>query len=151
MTSSALKGYSFGLLAALCWSISPVLFRKGLDGAPSPWWGTALGLFLSGIIYLSWFTFKNGWPTRNEVERSAVAFQICGGIAAGLGVSSRNLALLIAPAVVVVPLSQTTALFTLLLAPLILGRNVERVNARLIVGILILLAGSVLIVIGQNL
>lgn len=145
----ALRGYIYALGTSACWAFSPVLIRKGFETIPSPLWATFIGLLAAVTVYWVWFLLR----TRGHIERSedkaAYGFQAAAGITAGLGISSRNIALTLAPVVVVLPLAQTTAFFTLLLAPLVLGKQAERINLRLIVGICALMLGVVLIVLGQ--
>ena len=69
---------------------------------------------------------------------------------AGFGVSARNVALNLAPLVVVIPLAQTTALFTLIFVPVFLGRGVEKITLKLVFGAVCVVGGSALIIVGQN-
>lgn len=150
MTRSNLLGFVFGLLAATSWGTSPILIRKGLEGLPSALWGTAIGLFVAMVIYLIWLTVRRGWLRPTPEIRTALKFQMLAGVGASVGIIGRNVALQLAPVVVIIPLSQTTTLFTLILAPLLLGTKLERVSVRLVIGALLVVGGAVLIVVGPN-
>jgi drug/metabolite transporter (DMT)-like permease len=150
MDRTHLKGYLFGALTALSWATSPVLIRKGLEELPSPTWGTAIGLLAATTCYLGWFALRHGWPRSRALKRTALGFQVMAGITSGLGVVARNIALAVTTVAVVMSLMQTSALFTLFLAPLLVGRQLERTSTRLIVGVVLLVAGSTLIIVGRN-
>lgn len=151
-------GYFYGLLTALCWATSPILIRKGLLGLPSSLWGMSVGLLSATSIYLLWFfgrDFMLGeklgfWRTLNKAPRAALMFQALAGVAAGLGSIGRTFAIELAPVVVALPLSQTTSLFTLIFSIILIGRKLEKVTLKLTLGAMLVVAGSVLVVIGQN-
>jgi drug/metabolite transporter (DMT)-like permease len=150
MDRTDLKGYLFAALTALSWATSPILIRKGLEELPSPMWGTAIGLLAATTCYLGWFASRYGWPRSPASKRTALRFQVTAGITSSLGVVARNVALSMATVAAVMSLLQTSALFTLFLAPLILGRQLERISTRLIAGVVLLVAGSSLIILGRN-
>ena len=153
------SGYLFGVLTALCWATSPVFIRKGLAGLPSSYWGVTVGLAAATAVYLVWlFSHMARRPERQRYPsqispaiKAALLFQALAGVAAALGTLGRTMAIQLAPVVVAIPLAQTSSLFTLIFAPLILGRHIERVTFKLILGALLVVAGSALVIIGQNL
>ncbi|MBN1266732.1 MAG: DMT family transporter [Anaerolineales bacterium] len=148
-----IKGYLFGMLTALCWAISPVFIQRGIEGLPSYIWGTAVGSFFASLVYLFWFLLRNRIRGINPAyPRRAVYWQIAGGLASGLGILFRNIALESTQVAVVIALAQISALLTLLLGPVLLGRAFkERITPRLIFGIVSIVSGSVLILYGQSL
>jgi drug/metabolite transporter (DMT)-like permease len=170
MERDRLLGYGFGVLTALSWGTSPIFIRKGLEGLPSSLWGVAAGLIAATGVYLSWLFARilarrfarrlAGGPPAGEspqrvwkldrMVRAALLVQALAGVAAGLGTVGRTLSIELAPIVVAIPLAQTSSLFTLIFAPLFLGARVERVNARLVAGVMLVLFGSALVVIGRN-
>jgi drug/metabolite transporter (DMT)-like permease len=159
MERQQVSGYLFGVLAALCWATSPIFIRKGLAGLSSSYWGVTVGLAASTGVYLAWLIWRGAGSPDEAVRRvplsqafkAALFFQALAGVAAALGTLGRTIAIQLAPVVVVIPLAQTSSLFTLIFAPLILGRRLERVTVKLILGALFVVAGSALVIVGQNL
>jgi drug/metabolite transporter (DMT)-like permease len=151
------SGYAFGVLTAACWAVSPIFLRKGLDIAPDPLWAVTVGLGAATVPFLVWLVVVRPappvalrGPRRDPGARDAVKFLALAGVAAAGGAVGRTYAIDLAPIVVVVPLLQTTVLWTLLLAPPLLGRNVERVTRRLVLGSILVVAGAALVIVGQN-
>lgn len=151
-------GYLFGVLTAACWASSPVFLRKGLDIVPSPMWAVTVGLAAATLPFVIWFGVvrpEQRIPLRrmksaDPRSRVALGFLLLAGLASAAGAIGRTVAIDLAPVVVVVPLLQTTSLWTIALAPPLLGRHVERVTPRLVAGALLVLAGASLVIVGQN-
>lgn len=150
-------GYLFGALTAVCFSISPILLRKGLDELPAPLWASFIGLFATALAYIPWFVLQlirrlQGHRHRmlNHAEKRAVNFQALAGLGAGVGTVARTLSISLAPVVVAVPLTQTSSFFTVLFVLLLLGKDHERITGRLILGSILTVIGSALIVVGNN-
>ena len=166
MERDQLLGYGFGVLTAASWATSPIFIRKGLEGLPSSLWGVTVGLISATGVYFLWLFlrryYRRASPNREAVGgeagrwnvssavKVALMVQVLAGIAAGLGTVGRTLSIELAPIVVAIPLSQTSSLFTLIFAPLILGQKIERVTAKLVIGALFVVFGSALVVLGQN-
>lgn len=166
MERDQLLGYGFGVLTAASWATSPIFIRKGLEGLPSSLWGVTVGLISATSVYFLWLLLRqyslraahkreDGEPEAagrrlSNAMKVALAIQMLAGIAAGLGTVGRTLSIELAPIVVAIPLSQTSSLFTLIFAPLILGQKIERVTAKLVIGALFVVFGSALVVLGQN-
>ena len=150
MKGKQIIGYLYGALTALCWAISPIFIRRGLDGLPSSIWGTAVGLAVAAGLYWLWFLLQDRSDAHVLISRRAAAWQILGGLASGLGILARNLALDTTQVAIVIALAQGSALFTLLFGPLLLGGALrERITPRIVFGVLAILAGSGLILLGR--
>lgn len=153
---SRVAGYLLGVATAACWATSPILIRKGLVGLPSPLWGVTIGLSIAAIAFGSWLWMTRpepredvpGWRGLDRRIKFAVGFQVLAGLASGLGSVARTVAIDVAPIVVVVPLVQTTSLWTIVFAPLMLGRHVERVTPKLVLGAVLIVAGAALVIVG---
>lgn len=144
-------GYLFGMLTALCWAISPIFISQGLRGFPSSIWGTAIGLLVATIIYLLWYIWQKKWREIPGTINKNFCWHIFGGVAGGLGILCRNIALETTRVAIVISLVQISTLFTLIFAPFLLGKNlIERITPKLILGVLFTVIGSILIVIGRN-
>jgi drug/metabolite transporter (DMT)-like permease len=150
-------GYVFGVLTAACWAASPVFLRKGLTLVPDPLWAVTVGLAAATVPFLVWLVVLRPappvvlrGPNRDPGARHATRFLAMAGVAAAGGAVARTYAIDLAPIVVVVPLLQTTGLWTIVLAPPLLGRHVERVTRKLVLGTVLVVAGAALVIIGQN-
>jgi len=151
-----IAGYLFGVATAVCWATSPIFIRKGLVGLPSPLWGVTIGLAIAATPFGLWLRVMRpeprldapGWRTLDRGIKIAVGFQVLAGLASGLGSVARTVAIDLAPVVVVVPLVQTASLWTMVFATLILGRHVERVTPKLILGAVLVVAGAALVIVG---
>jgi uncharacterized membrane protein len=152
MNQEKALGYLFGALTALCWSISPIFIYQGLQGLPSSIWGTVIGVLVASILYLIWFFVSGKENTWAKPDKKYIYWQIMGGITGGLGVLSRNIALDSTRVAIVIALAQCAGLFTLFFGPLLLGKDFkERITPKLILGVIILVSGSILIILGRNL
>jgi DME family drug/metabolite transporter len=155
---SRMAGYLYGILTAACWATSPIFIRKGLVGLPSPLWGVTVGLVTATAAFLAYMVARRPpprlgllrWSELGPPIKLAVGFQILAGLASAMGSVARTVAIDLAPVVVVVPLAQTASLWTLIFAPLMLGRHVERVTPKLVLGAVVVVAGATLVIVGQN-
>jgi uncharacterized membrane protein len=77
---------------------------------------------------------------------------VAAGAAGGLGIMSRNIALDTTRVAIVIGLVQLQIIITLFLGPVIQNKaEQEPITAKLIIGILLILGGSILIIYGRNL
>jgi drug/metabolite transporter (DMT)-like permease len=151
-------GYLFGVLTAACWASSPVFLRKGLELFPSPLWAVTLGLGAATVPYLAWVAVLRPPPRARirtkkgagAANHAALWFLVLAGVASAAGAVARTFAIDLAPIAVAVPLLQTTGLWTIILAPPLLGRHVERVTGKLVLGTVLMVAGATLVIVGQN-
>ena len=151
-----IAGYVYGVITAACWATSPILIRKGLVGLPSPLWGVTIGLAIAAVLFAGWLWVARPeprmtggrWAALSRGIKVALGFQVLAGLASGMGSVARTVAIDVAPVVVVVPLVQTASLWTMLFASLLLGRHVERVNPKLVLGGVLVVAGAALVIIG---
>ena len=151
MNRKELEGYLFGMLTALCLAISPIFIHKGLETLPSPIWGTAIGLLVAALLYLFWYILKKKWKEVSLPVGNSIYWQIAGGVAGAMGILFRNIALQTDQVAIVITLAQTASLFTLILAPFLLGNQLrEKITPKLVAGILFILMGATFIVLGRN-
>ena len=152
MKSKEIQGYIFGVLTALCWATSPIFIARGLEGIPSSIWATAIGLAVATIIYLAYFLLQHKEQELFKIRKKDLLWQVAAGLAGGLGILSRNIALDTTRVAVVIGLVQLQILITLVLGPIIQGKaERERITPRLLVGIVLILGGTILIIYGRNL
>ncbi len=152
MKNKQIQGYIFGILTALCWATSPIFIARGLEGIPSSIWATAIGLAVATVIYLVYFLLQKKGQELLKIKNKHMMWQIAAGLAGGLGILSRNIALETTRVAVVIGLVQLQIVITLILGPVIQGKtDRERISVKLLAGILLILGGTILIIYGRNL
>lgn len=142
------RGSLLGLSAALCWSISPVFIRRGLDGLPSPLLGLTIGLATSVAAYAVAMLFRRA-PGGRPITRDAMVFKVIAGSLVGLSQWGRWIALGLAPVGVVLSITQVSTPVAILLSPVIVGRHVEHVTDRVWLGAAVIIGGSVLLILSR--
>ena len=93
MKSKEVQGHLYGILTALCWATSPIFIARGLEGIPSSIWATAIGLAVATLIYLVYFILQKKGQELLKIKNKHLMWQMAAGIAGGLGILSRNIAL----------------------------------------------------------
>lgn len=138
-------GAVLGLGAALCYAISPIFIRRGLAGLPSPLLGVTVGLLACVVAY--GVTLLVRWsPARARVSRDALMAKLVAGVLVGLSTWTRWIALALAPVGVVLAISQISVPVVLVLSPLVVGRHLERITARVWMGAACTVGGCLVLV-----
>jgi len=151
MNKREIQGYIYGILTALCWATSPIFIARGLEGIPSSIWATAIGLSVATLIYLLLFLVKTKDRALAKINNKYILWQIAAGIAGGLGIMSRNIALETTRVAIVIGIDQLQILITLVLGPIIQGKaDREKITPKLILGAALILGGTFLIIYGRN-
>jgi len=132
----------FGLGCALMWAISPVFTVAGLDGIPSPLLGVTIGMVASAAAY---GLAMIGRPLRG-IARGALAFKLIAGLLVALATWFRWIALDDASVGVVLALSLLSVPTVLFLAPLMVGRHLERVGPRVWAGSSLVVGGALALI-----
>lgn len=136
----------FGLACAVSWAISPVFIRKGLDEFDSPLLGVSIGLAASLAGYVVLLSFgEHRW--QRERLGDAVWLKILAGVLVALSTWGRWVALERASVGVVLALSLLSVPVVLLLSPIVMGREVERVDPYVWLGAALVVAGSLVLVV----
>lgn len=149
------QGILFGLVAAFCRGIIPVLIRAGVSPtlmhrSVSPVAGLTLALVDGIILYfpvLWWRGLSQEGFGRHilRYDRKGIIFYTLAGISNAFAVLFWYLSLSYAEAVVVAPIQTMDRIFTLILAYLFI-QQVEKIGWRVILGTLITVGGTYLIV-----
>lgn len=138
----------FALSTAFLWALSPIFTVQGLDEVDSPLLGVTVGVVASAVAYA---VLLGAWPGARErargAPRSALALKAVGGAIVALATWSRWVALDTSAVGVVLALSLLGVPVVLLLAPIVGGRQAERVDARVLVGAGLVIAGSLLLIV----
>jgi drug/metabolite transporter, DME family len=129
-------------LSAVCFGAVAILRKLGLGGV-GPVLGFAVNV-TTALVAFTAFLAATGHLWRLRCEPSRLGYLIAAGVLENAGVLLNVLALQAGTVSVVAPLAGTMPLFVLALSPLFL-RDVERINARLVAGTLLIVLGVYLI------
>jgi drug/metabolite transporter (DMT)-like permease len=132
----------FGLGCALMWAVSPVFTVAGLDGIESPLLGVTIGMVASAAAYGLAMTRR----PLGGIARGALAFKLIAGLLVALATWFRWIALDGASVGVVLALSLLSVPTVLFLAPLMVGRHLERVGPRVWAGSTLVVGGALALI-----
>jgi DME family drug/metabolite transporter len=137
----------FALATAFLWALSPVFTVKGLQEIDSPLLGVTIGVVFSALAYAVVLAVVPAERrSARGLPREGVALKlVCGAIVA-LATWGRWVALDLAAVGVVLALNLISVPIVLLLAPLVAGRHLERVDARVWTGATLVVAGSLVVI-----
>ena len=134
-----------GLGTALCWSISPLLIREGLEGLPSPLLGVTIGMAVTALAYGSVVTLvRRG--RQQAVLRPTRGLLLLAGILVGVSIWLQWMAFDLARVAVVLAVMQLSAPVVVLVSPLVSGDPLERGGGWLWAGVTLIVGGAVLLV-----
>ncbi len=140
------EGYVTAVLAGLCYGSSPILISAALKGHSNvSIFGGLVSYFAAAAVLMA----SMALPGRRELVRSmnlrTFRLFFSAGFFVFLAQMLRFVALSLAPVTIVSPLQRLTALFTLLLSA-VFNRGLERITLKLVAGVALSLAGTVLLV-----
>jgi uncharacterized membrane protein len=135
----------FGMGTAICFAISAVFIRNGLEGLPSPLLGVTVGMVIPSVVYGVVLLFRRNKIRQRSIPRDAWLFQMAAGAIVGLSTWARWIALDMAPVAVVMALGRVNVPVVIFLAPLLVGRKAERVTPRIWLGAALIVGGTVLL------
>ncbi len=141
----ALASSRFGLGAALCWSISPLFIRRGLDAMDAPMVGVTLGLVAATLAYGGILAVRRRAPWRGVPAR-AMSWKIVAGVLVGFATWTRWYALSLNPVTVVLSLGLLSVPTVIALAPLLAGRHLEQVSRAVVLGSALVVVGALVLV-----
>jgi len=134
---------AFPISAALVSAISQSLRKQGLKILPDPFVAVAIVTTVSLILFLI-FVLTTGRAQSLRMERQSLSFFLAAALLATAAQVLNFVALGRGELSVIIPLLNTTPLFTVLLSVLFL-RKVETVTRRIVFGALLMFAGIVTI------
>ena len=133
----------FPIGAALISAISQSLRKQALRVIPDPFVAVAMVTTVSLILLLG-FLFATKRTEQLKMDRGGFRFFLCAALIATLAQVANFIALARGELSVIIPLLNTTPLFTVFFSALFL-RAVETINARIVLGAGLMVAGVVLI------
>jgi drug/metabolite transporter, DME family len=136
-----------GLATAFLWALSPVFTVEGLDELDSPLLGVTIGMVFSVLAYALVLAAAPGERrSALDLPREGVALKLVSGVLVALSIWGRWLALDLADVGVVLALNLLAVPTVLLLAPVIAGRHLEHVDARIWLGAGLVVAGTLVLI-----
>jgi drug/metabolite transporter (DMT)-like permease len=140
--------FAFG--TAFMWALSAVLTVEALKGFDSPLLGVTLGMLAATAGMGAGLAVRGSLGAVRAVARDALALKLFAGVIVAVATWSRLIALDETAVGVVLALNLIGVPIVLVLAPLMVGRHLERVTARVWIGAMLVIAGSLaLIALGQ--
>jgi drug/metabolite transporter (DMT)-like permease len=136
----------FGLGVAVCFSISPIFIRGGLDEMNSPLLGVTIGMALSAIAYAIILLLRRERLNLSQVPRESLFYQLAAGLFVGSSTWLRWLALSMAPVAVVLTLGRVNVPVVIILSIFLVGQKEERVTNRVWLGATLIVAGSLMLI-----
>jgi len=140
------KASSFGLGTAMCWAISPIFIRRGLGEFDAPLAGVTISMVAAVGAYGLAMLIRGRHATTPSAPRSAMTWKLGAGVLVGFSTWSRWYALSLAPVAVVLGLALLSVPTVMVLAPLLVGREHERVTRTVVVGAGLVLAGALVLI-----
>jgi uncharacterized membrane protein len=135
----------FGLGTALCFAISAIFIRAGLEDLPSPLLGVTVGMVVTATVYGFILLLRGGRSRLGPVSHDVIVFQLTAAVLVGLSTWARWIALDMAPLAVVMALGRLNVPVVILLSPLLVGRQLERVTPRVWLGAALIIIGSLIL------
>ncbi len=143
-----LEGYVFAVFAALAYGTSPLLIRAALEDATRT---AAIGTFVAYVGASAVLMASLALPGQRQLigTMNVRYFRLFGGAGVSVFLAQlfRFFALSLADVTVVNPLQRMTGVFTLVLTYLV-NRSLERLDWRVVAGVMVSFVGSALIVYG---
>jgi DME family drug/metabolite transporter len=133
----------FPISAALISAISQSLRKQALQIIPNPFVAVAVVTTVSLVLLLG-FVFATRRTDQLKMRPDALRFFLCASLIATLAQVANFVALARGELSVIIPLLNTTSLFTVFFSAVFL-RAVETINARIVFGAMLMVGGVVLI------
>lgn len=136
----------FGLGVALCFAISPIFIRSGLDKMDSPLLGVTIGMIASTVAYGILLLVRRERLNLSALPRESLYYQLGAGLFVGASTWIRWIALTMAPVAVVLALGRLNIPIVIFLSIILVGQQEERVTARVWLGAALVVIGSLLLI-----
>jgi drug/metabolite transporter (DMT)-like permease len=139
-----MEGYSFALLSAVGYGVSPILVRMGLEnaGAGASLAGGLISYSAAAVVITLIMLLPGQWRHVRAIDPGSIKWFTLSGFLVFLSQMFRYIALSIAPVTVVAPIQATSAAFRVVFA-WIINRDHEVFGLWVVLGILISMLGAV--------
>lgn len=138
--------YLYALGASLAWSVSPIFIRQGLAEVPIPILGTAVGMIASAIGYVIPLYLRRRQISFGEITRDAIIYKLAAGVLVGFATWTRWIALDLTSVASVLAITMISTPLVLVLSPMVMGKQLERVTPKLVTGASLVLFGALILV-----
>lgn len=138
-----------GLGVAVCFSISAVLVRNGLEAFASPLLGVTIGMGAAVLVYGAWLLVLARRQHFGPISRRALGFELLAGLFIGLGTWARYIAMDLTQIGIVLALGRVNTPLVLALSPLLFGRKKEPVTLKVWPGAGLIIGGSLLLIFSE--
>ena len=135
-----------GFATALCWSISPILVREGLEDLDSPVLGVTIGMVANVIAYGVLVLIQRRKWQGLPIERASFNWQFLAGVFVGLATWARWVALDLSEVAVVLAIGRINVPLVLVLSILMLDQSHERITKQVWIGAGLIVAGSMVLI-----
>jgi drug/metabolite transporter (DMT)-like permease len=137
----------YGLGTATCWAISPIFIRRGLELFDRPLAGVTISMLAAvaayGVAMLA--RGRHTTPPANT-SRTAMTWKLGAGVLVGFSTWTRWYAFSLAPVAVVLGLALLSVPTVMVMAPLLVGRDHERVTRPILIGAGLVVAGALVLI-----
>lgn len=144
--TSGWRSLLLGLAAALCWSISPIFIRHGLDELPSPILGVTVGVTACVLGYGLALAGRSLTAPLAPLTTDALVFKLIAGLLVGLSTWARWIALDLTSVALVLALSLVSVPVVNILSPLLVGQHIEQVTGQVWLGSALIVGGSLVLI-----
>jgi drug/metabolite transporter (DMT)-like permease len=140
--STNAKGILLVLAGALCWGITPEIIKPAVAEIGSPFVGVFVSYLAAAVVFAIFYITKHARQQMARARARDILFSVvAGGTFAAAGQLLHYTALGNGPASLVVPLVNTTVLFTFLFS-FFINRRIEVFTARIVTGMVVALVGT---------
>jgi drug/metabolite transporter (DMT)-like permease len=136
----------YGLGVAVCFSISPIFIRGGLDEMNSPLLGVTIGMAMSAIAYGILLLLRRERLDLKQIPRESLYYQLGAGLFVGSSTWLRWIALTMTPVAVVLALGRMNVPVVIILSIFLVGQKEERVTSRVWLGATLVVVGSLMLI-----
>jgi drug/metabolite transporter (DMT)-like permease len=147
MRSVRWKDSVYGLGTATCWAISPIFIRRGLERFDRPLAGVTISMLAAVAAYGAAMLVRgrHARPAAGA-SRTAMTWKLGAGVLVGFSTWTRWYAFSLAPVAVVLGLALLSVPTVMVMAPLLVGRDHERVTRPVVIGAGLVVAGALVLI-----
>lgn len=135
-----------GMGAPVCWALSPIFIRLGLNDLDSPLLGVSVGITASALFYGAILLARHLRSPFATVSNEAFTLKLIAGILVGVATWGRWVAIDLTEVATVLALSLVSVPVVNLLTPMIIDKQLERVTLMIWIGSFFIIGGSLVLI-----